>query len=75
MSEQIRKALIVTEKPSIARSFVKALATVNNIKFKTKKGKARFNSIFESNFNQMLSVIMGRGPQALISCPRRASNV
>lgn len=58
MNKQIRKILIVTEKPSIARSFVKALATVNSIKFKSKKGKARFNSIFESNFNEMLTVIV-----------------
>jgi DNA topoisomerase-1 len=50
MNNTSKNVLIVAEKPSIARKLVKALATVYSIKFKTKKGKTRFNSIFESVF-------------------------
>jgi DNA topoisomerase-1 len=58
MSRDIKNILIVAEKPSIARSLVKALATSYSIKFKTKKGKTRFNSIFESVFNQNTTIII-----------------
>ncbi|MHA1992257.1 MAG: DNA topoisomerase [Candidatus Hodarchaeales archaeon] len=56
MNKISKSILIVAEKPSIARSLVKALATVYSMKFKTKKGKTRFNSFFESVFDNEFTI-------------------
>jgi DNA topoisomerase IA len=56
MNNTSKNVLIVAEKPSIARKLVKALATVYSIKFKTKKGKTRFNSVFKSVFEKEFEI-------------------
>ena len=42
---------ILAEKPSIARALVKAFSIVYKLKFKSRKGKTRFNYIFESTIS------------------------
>ncbi|MFX0209648.1 MAG: DNA topoisomerase, partial [Candidatus Hodarchaeota archaeon] len=42
---------IFAEKPSIARALVKAFSIVYKLKFKRRKGKTRFNYIFESTIS------------------------
>ncbi|MFX1505534.1 MAG: DNA topoisomerase [Promethearchaeota archaeon] len=42
---------IFAEKPSIARALVKAFSIVYKLKFKSRKGKTRFNYIFESTIS------------------------
>lgn len=40
--------LIVTEKPSIARAFVRSFSIVYKLKFKSEKGQSKYNRIFRS---------------------------
>ncbi len=42
---------ILAEKPSIARALVKAFSIVDKLKFKGRKGKTRYNYIFESTID------------------------
>ena len=42
---------IFAEKPSIARALVKAFSIVYKLKFKSRKGKTRYNYIFESTIS------------------------
>ncbi|UCG89718.1 MAG: hypothetical protein JSU57_04380 [Candidatus Heimdallarchaeota archaeon] len=47
---------ILAEKPSIARALVRAFSIVYKLKFKSRKGKTRYNYIFESSIdNQNIS--------------------
>ncbi|MFX1512705.1 MAG: DNA topoisomerase, partial [Promethearchaeota archaeon] len=44
--------LIVTEKPSVARAFVVALTKKYGLKFERKKGRSRYNAIFQGQIEQ-----------------------
>ncbi len=46
------RTLIVTEKPSVARAFVVALTKGYSLKFEKKKGRTRYNPIFESKIEK-----------------------
>ena len=48
MRSLFQTPLIVAEKPSIARGIVRALSIAYGMKFKTEKGKSRYNRIFRA---------------------------
>lgn len=58
-----KKLLIVAEKPSIARSFVRAFSTAHKLKFTTTKGKSRYNPIFETNLETELTFNVRQGEE------------
>ncbi|MHA2365628.1 MAG: DNA topoisomerase [Candidatus Hodarchaeales archaeon] len=54
----MKNLLLVTEKPSIARKTRIAFSTAKKYKFKTIKGKTRYNSIFETTIDSDLEFVI-----------------